>query len=483
MKKRLSGLPSSLKFLPADDADAGIAPPQDGSDESSLADLPEEELDKATAKTGNQASSSAPKGKEKVGERSRPSVSVSLRISPALAVDDAGEQECLPNKQSDPRGSTADKAAAGEGGLGSAADEAVAMSHGVEKVGEPFNIAPVEVPSFTMPTSISSPAMVGNEVELEEPAANLDTRRRQPGKRKASFSPGRPTPKVPQVVAYVDSSSGDEEAGAGVQEIVIRTPPRDLAGTPTGDFIGSLPRATSATILPDADVGGSGPSSQPEAEQKASLAADEVKTIRDLLSFTQEAMLQAVEEVKSSYECKIKDLERQVLIVKSLSKQARLELEIQVVDHFKRSPTYDALLLIEFQREMVSAGEFFKMKNRATDRARTNWSLSIKKYVDTSLESLRVPITSAFSTYHACQKAGIDGEDPNVGLMPGKDYSAWMDDEENEIVWPSDDSFLRVCQIVGVVHTDQHSCVSHQPFWCHPEQFSSYPSALGLPFC
>ena len=74
-------------------------------------------------------------------------------------------------------------------------------------------------------------------------------------------------------------------------------------------------------------------------------------------------MLQAeqiAEDAKSAYEHRIEDLERQALTVRSLSKEARLELEIQSVDRFKKSPAYDALLLREFQRGMVSAGEFFK---------------------------------------------------------------------------------------------------------------------------
>ena len=111
------------------------------------------------------------------------------------------------------------------------------------------------------------------------------------------------------------------------------------------------------------------------------------------MSSTQGALLQAeqaAEDVKSIYERRIEDLERQALTVKSLSKEARLELEIQGVDRFKRSPAYDVLLLREFQRGMVLAGEFFNQKHRAIDRARTNRSLSIKKHVDTSLESLRI---------------------------------------------------------------------------------------------
>ena len=114
---------------------------------------------------------------------------------------------------------------------------------------------------------------------------------------------------------------------------------------------------------------------------------------------------------------------------------------------------------------MVSAGEFFKQKNRATVRARANWSLSIRKHVDTSLESLRiqmkewrayfrskgktphpmhleVPTAESFSTFYASERAGFNNEIPDLGLVPGTDYSHWMDDEEDVIVWPSDDSLL-----------------------------------------
>ena len=208
---------------------------------------------------------------------------------------------------------------------------------------------------------------------------------------------------------------------------------------------------------------------QLEAEQRASSAADEVQILKDQLSSVQGALLQAeqsAEDAKSAYERRIEDLERQALTVKSLSEEARLELEIQSVDRFKKSPAYDALLLREFQRGMVSAGEFFKQKNRATDRARVNWGLSIKKHVETSLESLRVqmrewraycrskgkaphpmhlevPSADSFSTFYACEKAGIDNERPDLGPIPGADYTDWMvDEEEDVIVWPSDDSLL-----------------------------------------
>ncbi|KAK0584396.1 hypothetical protein LWI29_012524 [Acer saccharum] len=58
----------------------------------------------------------------------------------------------------------------------------------------------------------------------------------QPGKRKASFSSGRPYPKIPRVVAYVDSSSGDEGEG-DVEKEAGMVPPeeqiRDNAGGST----------------------------------------------------------------------------------------------------------------------------------------------------------------------------------------------------------------------------------------------------------
>ncbi|KAK1575900.1 hypothetical protein Q3G72_009348 [Acer saccharum] len=443
---------------------------------------------------------------------------------------------------------------------GPAFDEAATVSQGIDGAGEPFGVASTKF---------------GVDVEVEDPAADLDTRRRQFEKRKASFSLGRLASKIPRVVAYVDSSSGDEETGVNVGRRLFSTPPGDRIESRAGPLTGSFPQAQTSTAVPGAGAGavGSGLSSQSgdpnpqsmlkamssghayigedhwsrfrvgspsdrlcsffnsasymvaemskayrtseaqeerikrleaqlkesedrrarvelacqegarsnqvlldqclarqmEAEQKASFAAEEAKTLQDQLSSTQDALLQAeqnAEDAKSSYEYRIENLEHQALTVKSLSKEARLELEIQGVDRFKRSPAYDALLLREFQRGMVSAGEFFKMKNRATGRARANCSLSIKKHVDTSLESLRiqmkewqaycqskgkapypmhleVPTADSFSTFHACEKVGIDGENPDLGLVPGTDYSAWMDDEEEDvIVWPSDDSRL-----------------------------------------
>ncbi|KAK0579169.1 hypothetical protein LWI29_022147 [Acer saccharum] len=283
---------------------------------------------------------------------------------------------------------------------------------------------------------------------------------RQPGKRKASFSSGRPYPKIPRVVAYVDSSLDDEGEGSVGRDESVTLPTDQIKDSVGGST--DFPLATSSAELPETSAGGLGSSPQTddptpetmlramasgrayiredhwshfrtgtvsdqlcnffnrasyageaqaerirrleaqlkesedhrsraelscqeearssqvlldqclarqvEAEQRASSAAEEVKTLQDQLSSTQEALLrseQNAEDAKSSYECRIDDLERQALTVKSLLKEARLELEIQSVDHFKRSPAYDVLLLREFPRGMVSAREFFNQKNRA----------------------------------------------------------------------------------------------------------------------
>ena len=61
---------------------------------------------------------------------------------------------------------------------------------------------------------------------------------------------------------------------------------------------------------------------------------------------------------------------------------------------------------------------------------------------------LEVPIERAFSTFYACQKAGINCEEPNVEPVARKDYSPWMDDEVDEIIWPFVESLLSEYEMV-----------------------------------
>lgn len=68
----------------------------------------------------------------------------------------------------------------------------------------------------------SSLATIGDKIEVEDPAADLDTHGRYSGKRKAPFSLGKLVPKVPRVVEYVESSSGGEDAD--VEETEMQAP-------------------------------------------------------------------------------------------------------------------------------------------------------------------------------------------------------------------------------------------------------------------
>ncbi|KAK0573613.1 hypothetical protein LWI29_010900 [Acer saccharum] len=525
--------------------DAGIAPPEDESDEGTPGNVPEGDdeegvpdyvpeeahdqeptvcsagaegasgnfgVSKTSVDSGNPAGPSS-KGKEKVGDLPEPE-----RANPP----------------------------SGSGSPHSAADM---QDVPFEAVGGPSGAVAPEFPTLVEPNRSSEIPASADPISTP---GDSNTKAGQTGKRKASFSSGRPFPKIPRVVAYVNSSSEDEgEDDASV------TPPREQVRESAGGSAG-LPRAAPSAELPEGDVGDMGSSPQiddptpetiframasgrayigedrwsrlrtgtmvaemsgaceageaqaekirrleaqlkesedhcsraelarqeearsgemlvnqclarqMEAEQRASSAAEEVRTLQDQLSSTREALLRAeqnAEDAKSAYERRINDLECQALTAKELSKGSRLEMELQSVDRFKRSPAYDALLLREFQRGMVSAGEFFKQRNRATDRARANWSLSIRKHVDTSLESLRiqmkewraycrskgktphpmhleVPTAESFSTFYASERASFSNEIPDLGPVPGTDYSSWMDDEEDVIIWPSDDSLL-----------------------------------------
>ncbi|KAK0578480.1 hypothetical protein LWI29_011102 [Acer saccharum] len=526
--------------------DAGIAPPEDESDEGTPRNVPEGDdeegvpdyvpeeahdqeptvcsagaggasgnfgVSRTSIDSGNPAGPSS-KGKEKVGDLPEPE-----RANPP----------------------------SGSGSPHSAADM---QDVPFEAVGGPSGAVAPEFPTSVEPNRSSEIPASADPISTP---GDSNTEAGQTGKRKASFSSGRPFPKIPRVVAYVNSSSEDEgEDDASV------TPPREQVRESAGGSAG-FPRAAPSAELPEGDVGDMGSSPQiddptpetiframasgrayigedrwsrlrtgtvwwprclglaklakpkrkkirrleaqlkesedhcsraelarqeearsgemlvnqclarqMEAEQRASSAAEEVRTLQDQLSSTREALLRAeqnAEDAKSAYERRINDLECQALTAKELSKGSRLEMELQSVDRFKRSPAYDALLLREFQRGMVSAGEFFKQRNRATDRARANWSLSIRKHVDTSLESLRiqmkewraycrskgktphpmhleVPTAESFSTFYASERASFSNEIPDLGPVPGTDYSSWMDDEEDVIIWPSDDSLL-----------------------------------------
>jgi hypothetical protein len=68
--------------------------------------------------------------------------------------------------------------------------------------------------------------------------------------------PGRPTPKIPRVVAYVDSSSDGEGEGA-VRKDAGAAPPLDQDQDDVEGLTDS-PRVASTAKLPETSVGGSG---------------------------------------------------------------------------------------------------------------------------------------------------------------------------------------------------------------------------------
>ncbi|KAK0603152.1 hypothetical protein LWI29_001916 [Acer saccharum] len=544
LARRMKGIVEASRKAVLRQRDAGIAPPEGESDEGTLENPPEGDDEEGVPnyvpeEAHDQETTACPssKGKEKVGDPPEP------------------EQVNFPS---------------GSGSPHSAANMPNVSFQGVEAIGGHSGAVAPEILTSAEPNPSASEIPAPTDPISTPGDSNIEAG--QTGKRKASFSSGRPYLKIPRVVAYVDSSSRDEGEG-DVEKDVGVTPPREQIRDSVGGST-DLPRAAPSAKLPEGGVSGVGSSPQVddptpetmlramasgwayigedhwshfrtgtvsdrlrnffnsasymvaemsgacqageaqaerirrleaqlkesedhcsraelarqeeaksnqmllnqclarqmEAEQRASSAAEEVRTLQDQLSSTREALLRAeqnAEDAKSTYERRIEDLECQALTVKELSKGARLEMELQSVDRFKRSPAYDALLLREFQRGMVSAGEFFKQKNMATDRARAraNWSLSIKKHVDTSLESLRiqmkewraycrskgktphpmhleVPTAESFSTFYASERAGFNNERPDLGPVPGTDYSHWMDDEEDVIVWPSDDSLL-----------------------------------------
>ncbi|KAK1576184.1 hypothetical protein Q3G72_011626 [Acer saccharum] len=443
LARRMKGIVEASRKAVLRQRDAGIAPPEDESDEGTPGNVPEGDdeegvpdcvleeahdqeptvcsvgaegtsgnfgVSRTSADSGNPAGPSS-KEKEKVGDLPEP------------------EQANPPS---------------GSGSPHSAADM---QDVPLEAVGGPSGAVAPEFPTSVEPNRYSSEIPASAD-PISTPG-DSNTEAGQTGKRKASFSSGRPFPKIPRVVAYVNSSSEDEgEDDASV------TPPREQVRESAGGSAG-LPPATPSAELPEGDVGDMGSSPQiddptpetiframasgrayigedrwshfrtgtvsdrlrnffnsasymvaemsgacqageaqaerirrleaqlkesedhcsraesarqeearssemlvnqclarqMEAEQRASSAAEEVRTLQDQLSSTREALLRAeqnAEDAKSAYERRIDDLECQALTAKELSKGARLEMELQSVDRFKRSPAYDALLLREF---------------------------------------------------------------------------------------------------------------------------------------
>ena len=98
---------------------------------------------------------------------------------------------------------------------GHAADEAavvvddqanLAIAKGKQKVGETSGPT-----ASASPRASSTLSVKDTEVEVEDPTADLVSREKCSKKRKTPFSLGRPFPKLPQVVEFIDFSFGGED--------------------------------------------------------------------------------------------------------------------------------------------------------------------------------------------------------------------------------------------------------------------------------
>ena len=237
LARRMKGIVEASRKEALRQQDAGVAPPDDKSEESAPEDLP-----------GN---------------------------------DEEGVPEYMPEEIHGPETTVCTKeTAAGSDAFGVSRTEAdldsrMGPSKGKEKVGYPSDSDQATLAGgVSSPAAVNTPYVTPRAAETAEQHSNDFTQgipasavpfapeggsaeTRQLGKRKASLSSGRAANKIPRVVAYVDSS-GDEEAGDAGKSVGIPPPAVQVKGDASGSP--AIPRAASPTELPETDAGGSGSS-------------------------------------------------------------------------------------------------------------------------------------------------------------------------------------------------------------------------------
>ena len=67
-------------------------------------------------------------------------------------------------------------------------------------------------------------------------------------------------------------------------------------------------------------------------------------------------------------------------------------LEAKVVDRFKRSSAYDALLLREFERGMRQSKKFFAMKDHSNEKALRHFDRSLQQHMASGVGSIKEQI-------------------------------------------------------------------------------------------
>ncbi|KAK0575203.1 hypothetical protein LWI29_035401 [Acer saccharum] len=117
------------------------------------------------------------------------------------------------------------------------------------------------------------------------------------------------------------------------------------------------------------------------------------------------------EEAKEKAEREALDLRNQLSSRELIFDNLKAVLEAEAVDRFKRSPTYDALLL----------REFFAMKDHSNDKALRRFDRSLQQHMASG---------GSFSG---------SGAEPDLGPVAGRDYGPFMPDRDEDVTWPSEE--------------------------------------------
>ncbi|KAK0586508.1 hypothetical protein LWI29_008170 [Acer saccharum] len=211
-------------------------------------------------------------------------------------------------------------------------------------------------------------------------------------------------------------------------------------------------------------------SAQMAAEEKLGAAEEEVRLLREQLSASQESLAarfeteRLAEEAKERAEREALDLRNQLTSQEVILNDLKAVLEVEAVDRFKRSPAYDALLLREFEKGMRQAKKFFAMKDHSNDKALRRFDRSLQQHMADGVGSIKeqtkrwrahcrynrtephpmhleIPSKRAFNTYYSGQKGSFSGSgtEPDLGPVAGRDYEPFMPEEDEEVIWPSEE--------------------------------------------
>ncbi|KAK0575087.1 hypothetical protein LWI29_033788 [Acer saccharum] len=253
LARRMKGIVEASRKAALRQRDAEVAPPEDKSDERSPENHDEggvpDYVPEETHGPEMAACSTEAVGDPEIFGASRAAADQDNQAGPASRGKEKVGNPSEPERATCPSGSYSPHSAVNTPSVTSQGFEAAGGHSGVVA---PKILASVE-PNPTAPEILTpvNPNPTPGEGNVEV---------RQPGKRKASFSSGRPYPKIPRVVAYVDSSSDDEGEG-GVGRDASVTPPADQIKDSVGGST-DFPRVTSSAELPETSAGGLGSSPQ-----------------------------------------------------------------------------------------------------------------------------------------------------------------------------------------------------------------------------